>query len=227
MARLKKMLLENSGLVERRGDLASRFPSVAAEWHPTKNEGKAPSDFRPFSNKKVWWLCEKGHEWVEVISKRTGRAKKCPFCSEKRVSAEHNLEVKHPAVAAEWHPTKNGRFKPFDALPHSGKRVWWLCAKGHEWQAPIARRTGGSGCPDCSGTRVTTLNNLAVLFPKVAKLWHPDKNGSLSPWHVRGGSNKKVWWTCGNGHEWHRRIQQQVRSRGCPICSSRFHENGP
>ncbi|MBQ3373319.1 MAG: zinc-ribbon domain-containing protein [Oscillospiraceae bacterium] len=28
------------------------------------------------------------------------------------------------------------------------------------------------------------------------------KNGSLTPWTVTAGSQKKVWWKCSLGHEW-------------------------
>ena len=61
---------------------------------------------------------------------------------------DNNLLVKHPELAKQWHPTKNGKLKPYDVTPGSGKKVWWICEKGHEWEAVIANRTGdGRGCP--------------------------------------------------------------------------------
>ena len=38
-------------------------PTIANEWHPTKNGNLKPIDVTVSSNKKVWWLCSKGHEW--------------------------------------------------------------------------------------------------------------------------------------------------------------------
>ena len=38
-------------------------------------------------------------------------------------------------LAKEWHPTKNGSLTPADLTLGSNKRVWWICSKGHEWQA--------------------------------------------------------------------------------------------
>lgn len=29
----------------------------------------------------------------------------------------------------------------------SGKKVWWRCSKGHEWQLEIYRRKAGQICP--------------------------------------------------------------------------------
>ena len=66
-----------------------------------------------------------------------------------RVSPEYNLAVLHPDVAAQWHPTKNGDLTPYDVTPGSGKKVWWKCEKGHEWDATVGDRTRGRGCPHC------------------------------------------------------------------------------
>ena len=46
-------------------------PQLVAEWHPTKNRDLTPKDVTAGSNKKVWWQCEKGHEWEAVIASRT------------------------------------------------------------------------------------------------------------------------------------------------------------
>ncbi len=71
-----------------------------------------------------------------------------------RVSPEYNLAVLHPDVAAQWHPTKNGDLRPEDVAPRSGKKVWWVCEKDHEWESTVGSRMGtenrkGSGCPEC------------------------------------------------------------------------------
>ena len=62
----------------------------------------------------------------------------------------NDLATTHPNIAAEWHPTKNGDLKPSDVSSFSHKKVWWLCAKGHEWQAQINARNRGNGCPFCA-----------------------------------------------------------------------------
>ena len=38
-------------------------PTLAKEWHPTKNDSLTPIDITAGSNKKVWWQCSRGHEW--------------------------------------------------------------------------------------------------------------------------------------------------------------------
>jgi len=45
--------------------------------------------------------------------------------------------------------TKNGNNSPEMFRPGSDKRVWWICAKKHEWDTVIKVRARGSGCPLC------------------------------------------------------------------------------
>jgi hypothetical protein len=56
-------------------------PSLATEWHPIKNENLTPSGVTPGSSRKVWWRCEKGHEWEAIIGSRSKGYGRCPYCS--------------------------------------------------------------------------------------------------------------------------------------------------
>ena len=59
----------------------------------------------------------------------------------------------YPHLSQEWHPTKNGELFPRDVTPGSAKKVWWICANGHEWEAVVARRKKGGTCPYCDGKK--------------------------------------------------------------------------
>jgi len=43
-------------------DLQSVNPKLAKEWHPLKNKRLSPDQFRPGSNRSVFWICKKEHE---------------------------------------------------------------------------------------------------------------------------------------------------------------------
>ena len=66
-----------------------------------------------------------------------------------RVSQEYNLAKLHPNLAKQWHPTKNGNLKPDKVISGCHDKVWWVCDRGHEWQATIANRASGRDCPVC------------------------------------------------------------------------------
>ena len=206
----------------KENSLASLYPELAKEWHPTRNEKLSPSQFTPNSNKRVWWLCKHEHEWQTAIANRTnGRG--CPYCAQKRLLTGFNdLLTVNPELAKEWHPIKNGELLPQHVTSMNTKKVWWQCSRGHEWQATIASREKGSSCPICSNQKVLAgYNDLQTTHPELAKLWHPTKNGLLTPQMVTYGSGQKVWWQCENGHEWQRAIDQWLKGIGCPYYSGR------
>ena len=94
-------------------------------------------------------------------------------------------------------PYEERGFKPDDVTPGSGRKVWWQCARVHEWATTVANRSRlRSGCPYCAGQRIAESGSLAALRPEIARLWHPTKNGELLPTGVRPGSNVKAWWLC-------------------------------
>lgn len=74
-----------------------------------------------------------------------------------RATETYNLQVNNPGLSEEWHPTRNGSLNTQDVTPYSNKKVWWICQKGHEWQARIEDRTRGTGCPFCFRLRMSKL----------------------------------------------------------------------
>jgi hypothetical protein len=60
-------------------DIQTTHPTIASEWHPTKNGDLKPTDVSIGSNKKVWWLGKCGHEWEAYIYPRK-KGVGCPKC---------------------------------------------------------------------------------------------------------------------------------------------------
>ncbi|MBQ6974001.1 MAG: zinc-ribbon domain-containing protein [Oscillospiraceae bacterium] len=73
---------------ERRGSLAAEYPLLARQWSP-RNGDLTPDAVTPGSHRKVWWRCDKGHQWQAVVFSRTGKsAVGCPACSALRRGRE-------------------------------------------------------------------------------------------------------------------------------------------
>lgn len=182
--------------------LATTYPDVASQWHPTKNGNKTPRDYTAGSAEKVYWLCSNcGYDWPAIIYSRCSKkACGCPCCAGRVVVPGINdLATKNPLVAAEWHPTKNGSLTPRIVTPGSQKKVWWLCSKcGNEWLAVISSRSSGYGCDKCGRenagksrrkTSVKQKGSLAETNPLLAAQWHPTKNGDNRPEDYTAGSS--------------------------------------
>jgi DNA-directed RNA polymerase subunit RPC12/RpoP len=199
-------------------------PDIADQWHPKNNDPIWPEHVTTNSNKKVWWMCDNGHEWVGLVKNRAIYNNVCPHCDRNNFK-EYNLLELHPDIARQWHPTKNGPLQPDDVTPGSAKKVWWICSKGHEWRTKIYYRKNND-CPYCKNRFLSKKHNLLAKFPKVAKLWHPVKNGDLTPGKVAPHANRKVWWQCKKGHQWQSKVNYRTRASGCPFCSGKRKYKG-
>ena len=145
-------------------DLRTINPDLAQEWNKARNVGLTPNDVLPSSNRKVWWKCEKGHEWQATIYSRNSGCG-CPYCSNKKVLKGYNdLRTVRPDLAAEWNYEKNDGFSPADIIFDSDKKIWWKCEKGHEWQTSIANRNKGTACPLCNSERNTSFPEYAFVY---------------------------------------------------------------
>lgn len=136
----------------------------------------------------------------------------------RRIPPERSLFSRFPAVAAEWNWERNGSLTPKEITAFNDRKVWWRCDSGHEWNARIANRARGSGCPYCAGKRASPERNLASEFPELATEWHPTKNGTATPELATPFSGAKRWWKCSHGHEWKATIASRSSGRSCPYC---------
>ena len=192
------------------------------QWAYDKNT-ESPENLKPHDHTKVWWRCERGHEWQADLNSRVYSGRGCPYCSNKAIApGENDMATVAPEMAALWHPERNGDLTPADVLPGSRKYVWWLCERGHSWRAPISSIKAGCACPYCSGrSAIPGETDIATTHPHVLGLWSP-KNKLLAS-EVTARSHKKAWWVCGQGHEWEAIIDSVVfEGYGCPYCAGKL-----
>ena len=128
-----------------KNNLQSVHPEIASEWHPTKNGKLTPLELVPGSRRKIWWHCQRGHEWKATVISRT-KGNSCPHCLKESIVKEN--PIVDSGLLKEWHPTLNRGFNP-KSLSSKFRKVWWLCQLGHEWQATVKSRIRGEGCPYC------------------------------------------------------------------------------
>ena len=134
---------------------------------------------------------------------------------------EHSMAQQNPKLAAEWHPTKNKPLTPYNFAPKASFRAWWQCSQGHDWEATINNRSSNNrNCPYCAGRYATAENCMSVTNPELAAIFHPTKNGRITPTNIKSTSGKILWWQCEKGHEWQQRAYAVAKntSEVCPQC---------
>jgi very-short-patch-repair endonuclease len=78
-----------------------------------------------------------------------------------------------PDLAKEWDYKLNFPLKPNQVPLGSGKKVYWICSRGHSYQAPISHRAGPrkSGCGKCnlviSRPQIRIYTEMKTIFDEV------------------------------------------------------------
>ncbi len=57
------------------------YPTVASQWHPTKNGKLKPDKVLAHSHKKAWWICKKKHVWKAQVVSRAKYGHGCRKCT--------------------------------------------------------------------------------------------------------------------------------------------------
>ncbi|KAJ8610007.1 hypothetical protein CTAYLR_006628 [Chrysophaeum taylorii] len=166
------------------------LPSWVREWlHPTRNArttlSASDDDDDDASSWKIF-QCPKAadHVWCARPADLAARGPKaaCPCCALIQVSSTNCVKTTHPAIAEEWHPTKNGRHvpSPRETLSSAKAAVWFRCRRNdrHEWRAVVANRCAGEPCPFCAGKVALPFTTLVARLGRdlVYYFWHKRKN---------------------------------------------------
>ena len=188
--------------------VSETHPHLMKEW-AAKNITK-PSEVTYGSKAKIWWVCERGHEWLTAVGNRAGNNTGCPYCSGRLCSPENSLLALYPILAGEL-SLDGHNVDAKDIHPGTTKKYTWTCNNKHSWTDSVRKRVGGKSCPTCE--------SFGYLYPDLAKEWHPTKN-QMTAFDFTPGSNKKVWWLCGSGHEHQTNIYSKMKHK-CPYCAGK------
>jgi hypothetical protein len=181
-------------------------------------DGWDPAEVSAGSRAQMPWRCRAcGTSWTAEIRARANGHRSCPTCSR---ADNPPLPVTHPLLAAQM----AAPFDPWDYTHGSKAKVRWRGPAGHEWEATVANRVKGSGCPVCSsgaGARARRQpqpgTSLAELYPDVAA-----EADGWDPAEYRAKSSARMPWVCSTcGHRWATTIFARTQRTGCPDCARR------
>ena len=151
-----------------------------------------------------------------------------------KVMAEKKYVIDNAELMAEWDWEKNNKlgFNPNEITNHSGKKVWWICINGHSFDATVANRSNGKGCPICAGRKVLVgYNDLETWCIKnnrldLIKEFDKEKN-VFSMKEITKSCKKEVWWLCPNGHSYSATLHHRIKmNTGCGVCSHKVFLSG-
>lgn len=201
-------------------DFATLYPKAASEWDYSKNN-VSPSDVFPKTNKKYYFLCPKGHSYLQSPNNKTSKNYGCPYCSGQALLTGYNdLQTVYPEIAKEWDYSKNEK-GPSDYRYGSGYKAWWVCNKCRmSYQSPINAHIKGHKCPYCSGQKVATgKNDLQTLYPEIAE--ECSSKNSVPVNLISAHTHHKAIWNCPFcGNEYAASVNHRtLGGTECPTCS--------
>ena len=122
------------------------------------------------------------------------------------------LTIEEMQVLAKYHGGKCLSKKYINQSTH----LDWECAKGHRWKAQPRHIKHTSWCPECSGKKKKTIEQLNAL----AK----DRGGRCLSKNYKN-AHARYEWECGLGHRWKSTFGSvQNGNTWCPECSAGISE---
>ena len=116
---------------------------------------------------------------------------------------------------------------------HDCQNIWCDAgSRGDERSAKVTRQSTCSTAQRQQQQQQQQGPDISRLHPLLQSQWNHAKNLHLGSVVITPGSNKQVWWTCGDcphghPHEWQAMVSDRTKgvrrtnSNGCPQCISR------
>lgn len=196
-------------------------PEYESWFDAKKNAPLQYEELLTTSNEPIWWCCDHGHQ-RQVTVKSFLKRPYCKTCRELEMNDfKDSLAQCHPELLLEWHPMKNQELSPHYLKATSTQSVWWQCNRGHEWEAKIAVRSYGAGCPICRKEQRLAYQLEETSLSVLQQEWHPTKNVTDRLETCFPSGRQEVWWRCRDprcGHEWEDSVIRRLKGHGCPEC---------
>lgn len=149
--RFFKQINEQYKKILTKNNITQTHPEIAVEWDFLENGNLKTEMFTYGSGEKIGWICKNDslHKWKATIANRCRLNRGCPYCSGRTAGETNNFAILRPDILKNWDYIKNGDLAPESLRPGCGKRIHWLCEKGHSEIKTITNRIASNGCVQC------------------------------------------------------------------------------
>jgi hypothetical protein len=202
--------------------LFDAYPTLKSEFDADRNIGpEKPLSYG--STKKYWWRCQQGHSYQSSPNLRVNGTG-CPYCSNQKVLIGFNdMATTHPDLA-KFLDEEKSKVRATEVIAGTGKKLWWLCEKGHSSEANgDKRKNSPAACPFCVNKEVLVgFNDMETTHPQLANEFDLEKNQPLTPRDLIAGTSEVLWWICQSENHSYQvdGMHRVTQGAGCPVCAS-------
>ena len=198
-----------------------------------KNGDVKPRQVFKSSGIKYWFDC--CHQFKTSLNSITGmQSCWCPYCAKKRLCENEECQTCFEKSfdsheKSKYWSDKNSDVKPRHVFKSSGKKYWFNCNCGHQFESDLCGITGlqSSWCSYCANKQLCDYKECKPCFNKSfashekSKYWS-DKNSDVKPIQVFKSSGNKYWFNCDCGHEFESDLCHITgMNRWCPYCANK------
>lgn len=97
-------------------DLETLYPDIAAEWDYSKNKGLVPSQIKPHSNIKRFWICSKHNVGYETSPANRVNGGGCKLCKSEKIQSKNGFRVERYSKTLEY-------IKTYGSINEAGREL--------------------------------------------------------------------------------------------------------
>lgn len=180
-------------------------------------------------NQKIKVKCKNDHEWSTSI-KFLINGNWCPICSRKEVGDRNAKGVDSLLLRInnrnKINPDKAVRIKDVSQYSAMNKKMTFICANNHEWNAIPKTVVNGSYCPECR--RLSNIERDTYTHDHfLSVLEERNKRRNHNKVYLHAGEvykrvEDRLLFICDKGHVWRTQAKNVIQSdSGCPICANK------
>ena len=124
---------------------------LSSQWNYENNKGILPENVSLKTSTLYWWKCSEGEDHVWESSPSNRQVRKCPFCSNKKISITNRFDLQEEVLLKLWDFSIN-KNQPADYTNRNSKdKIHWNCGNCHkEIKKTIRDMVDTKGyCPHC------------------------------------------------------------------------------
>lgn len=223
-------LLTKEVIVKWNGANRKHYESLGYKWSKQGDSFKIPVQDLPSGSKIMVTTscdyCGEQHNltWQHFLSGRKSSDK--DVCSSSTCRGKKRTENTkgsfrvlgdYPNLLKEVYSKNSTKAK--EELTGSHKKIKWQCSRcSFIWEATIANRVNGSGCPSCN--RLKNSVPITKSHKKLVEEWYDSRN----PLYFTKNSSIRVQWKCKKcSHIWKTSVSNRaINNTGCPKCRGMF-----
>lgn len=178
-------------------------PEDAKHWHPTKNGTLKPEYFTKGSNKRIWWLCNNGHEYESFINNK-GKCRKC--LGVKKLTTEEFIE-KVKIIHNNKYTYENSVYV------NTYTKLKINCPQHGSFLQSANDHISGYGCPNCCKNKKLTTET----FIEKCILVHNNKYDYSYVIYVNNTTKVKI--ICNEHGIFEQVAATHIQGSGCQKCA--------